>query len=195
MPNVNSPYGFRPYNHGAGGTPGRLGRYFIASALAQNLFIGDPVTLTGTNRFVTICTVATGMILGSFQGCRYVDSQGNVQFARNWVTGTVATGLTPGDAGPEALVADDPEQLFTVQMNTATGMVAADVGNTADFVAGAGNALTGISAFQLDQTSLGASQQLRIVDLARFPDNDFGQFAKAVVQVFNHVYRNINTGL
>lgn len=194
MPNVNSPYGLRPVNHGAGGIPGRLGRYFVASGLAQNLFTGDPVTLTGTNRNITICAVATGMILGSFQGVRYTDSAGNIQFARNWVTGTVATGLQPNES-PEALVADDPEQLFTIQVSGAAGLVAADVGQTIDLLAGAGNALTGISGFLADQASLGASQQLRIVDLYRLPDNDFGQYAKAVVQCFNHVYRTINTGI
>lgn len=195
MPNVNTPYGFKPLNQGAGGgIPGRIGRYWVASGLAQNLFIGDPVTITGSDRNITICTASTGKILGSFAGVRFVDSAGNVQFVRNWVSGTVATGLVPGDQ-PEALVFDDPEQHFSIQMSTATGMVAADVGQTADFVAGAGNALTGISGFLLDQTTLGTSKQCRIVDLLRVPDNAFGQFAKAVVQIFQHVYRSTNTGL
>jgi hypothetical protein len=194
MPNINTPFGFRPYNHGVGGTPNRLGRYFLASALAQALFIGDPVVITGTDRFITIAT-ATNQMLGSFQGARFVDAGGNVQFVRNWVSGTVASGLTPGDAGPEALVADDPEQWFQIQVSAVAGLVAADVGQTADFVAGAGNALTGISGFLLDQTTLGASKQCRVVDLVRNPDNAFGQFAKAVVQILKHVYKASNVGL
>lgn len=193
MPNLNTPFGFRPYNHGAGGIPNRLGRYWIASGLAQNLFIGDPVVITGTDRNVTIAT-ATNMMLGSFQGARFVDAAGNVQFVRNWVSGTVASGLVPGDS-PECLVADDPMQFFLIQVSAAAGLVAADVGQEADFVAGAGNALTGISAFLLDQTSLGASKQCRIVDLFRSPDNAFGQFAKAVVQIMKHVYTSANTAL
>lgn len=193
MPNVNTPFGFRPYNHGVGGTPNRLGRYWLASGLAQNLFIGDPVVITGSDRNITIAT-ATNQMLGSFQGARFVDSAGNVQFVRNWVTGTVANGLVPGDQ-PEALVADDPEQWFQIQVSAAAGLVAADVGQTADFVAGAGNALTGISGFLLDQTTLGASKQCRVVDLVRSPDNSFGQFAKAVVQILKHVYKATNTGI
>lgn len=195
MPNVNRPMGFQPIQHGAGGVPGRSGSYSIASELAQDLFTGDLVTLTGTGRNITVATVATGMILGSFQGCRYVDAQGNVVFAKHWPSGTVAKALHPGGFACEAIVADDPFQYFLAQMDDTAGLVVADVGNAADFIAGAGNALTGISGHQVDQSSLGDAQQLRIVDLWRAPDNDYGQFAKAVVQIRNHVYLNINTSI
>lgn len=192
--NTNTPFGFKPHRHVAGGTPGRLGGYFIASALATDLFKGDAMTLTATSKRVTVATVATSSILGAFAGVQYVDSQGEVRFARYWPTGTVATGLQPGQ-DPECQIFDDPDQLFIAQVDDTAGLVAADIGQTADFVAGAGDTTTGVSGHQLDQSSLGSSQQFRIVDLYRIPDNAFGQYAKAVCQVFNHVYRSTNTGI
>lgn len=194
MANLNTPFGFKPWQHIAGGTPGRIGSYNIASGLGSNIFTGDLVVITGTGLNITVATVATGRILGSFAGCRYADSMGEIKFALYWPTGTVATGLQYGDS-PEALVHDDPKQTFLAQVDDTAGLVAADVGQTADFVAGAGDTNTGISGHQVDQSSLSTSQQLRVLRLAPQPDNAYGQYAKALVEIINHVYQAGNTGI
>jgi len=192
MANVDRAAGLLPTRHGAGGTPSRFGAYEIASALAQDLFAGDPVVLTGVGRRITIATAGdANLITGVFAGCRYVDANGEVQFRPRWPTGTVATGITPGE-DPEALVYDDPGQEFIIQVSGGAGLVVADVGQMGNFVAGAGNAFTGRSAFQFDQTTLaGASKQLRILGLLRGPDNAYGQFAKARVLINNHSYGSL----
>lgn len=187
--NVDRPFGLTPTRHGAGGTPQRLGSYEIASGLAQDLFSGDPVVLIGTGRRITIATAGdANLITGVFAGCRYTDANGEVQFRPRWPASTVATGIQDGEE-PEALVYDDPRQEFVIQVSGSAGLVAADVGQMANFVAGAGNAFTGRSAFLLNQATLaGTSLQLRILGLSRIPENDYGQFAKARVLINNHSY-------
>ncbi len=190
MTNVDRPFGFTPTRHGAGGTPQRLGSYEIANGLASDIFAGDPVVLLGSGRTIDLATAGNALLItGIFAGCRYTDSEGNVIFSPKWVSGTVGTGLQRGDDNPEALVYDDPRMEFVVQVSSASGLVVADVGLLANFVAGSGNAFTGRSAALLDQTTLNASaRQLRILGLSRIPENDYGQFAKARVLINNHSY-------
>lgn len=190
MTNVDRPAGFLPTRHGAGGTPQRLGSYEIANGLASDIFAGDPVVLLGSGRTIDLATAGNAnLITGIFAGCRYTDANGDVQFRPFWASGTVGTGLQRGDDNPEALVYDDPRMEFVVQVSSASGLVVADVGLLANFVAGSGNAFTGRSAALLDQTSLNASaRQLRILGLSRMPENDYGEFAKARVLINNHSY-------
>jgi len=190
MTNVDRPFGFTATRHAAGGTPQRLGSYEIDNGLAEDIFSGDPVVLSGTGRQVILATAGNAnLIVGIFAGVRYTDANGDVQFKPNWVSGTVGTGLQRGEDNPEALVYDDPRSEFVIQVSSASGLVEADVGQLANFVDGAGNAFTGRSAYQLDQTTLNASaRQCRILGLSRIPENDYGQFAKARVLINNHMY-------
>lgn len=190
MTNVDRPFGFTPTRHGAGGTPQRLGSYEIDNGHPEDIFSGDPVVLSGTGRQVILATAGNAnLIVGIFAGVRYTDANGDVQFRPNWVSGTVGTGLQRGEDNPEALVYDDPRSEFIVQVSETAGLAEADVGQLANFVAGAGNAFTGRSGYQLDQTTLNASaRQCRILGLARIPENDYGEFAKARVLINNHMY-------
>lgn len=193
--NLNTPFGFRPIQapHG-GGVYGRLSAYEIPSAHAENIFTGDLVAMSGTGRRIVVATVATGAIVGSFQGVRYTNSLGEVKFMPYWPTGTVATGLHPGQ-NPEAIVADDPNQLFVAQVDDSTGLAEGDVGETMDFVAGAGNTATGLSGHQLDKSSADVNQQLRILGLARLPNNAYGQYAKAICKIRVHQLAETFAGL
>jgi len=190
MTNVDRPFGFTATRHGAGGTPQRLGSYEIENGLAENIFSGDPVVLTGTGRRIVLATAGNAnLIVGIFAGVRFTDARGDVIFEPNWLSGTVGTGLQRGEDNPEALVYDDPRSEFIVQVSSASGLAETDVGLLANFVAGTGNQFTGRSAYELDQTTLNASaRQLRILGLSRIPENDYGEFAKARVLINNHSY-------
>lgn len=194
MANRNTPFGFKPFYAPGGGNFGRQGGYEVASATGSDIFNGDLVALTGTRRRITVATVATGYILGSFHGVRYVTSLGDIRFAPYWPNGLVASGLTPG-ADPEALVHDDPNQEFMAQVDDTAGLTTADIAETADFVAGAGSAATGQSAHQIDQSSFDVSQQLRILALAPLPDNEYGQYAKAICKIRMHQLAEAFAGL
>lgn len=182
--NVDRPAGLIPVRHRAGGTPGRLGAYTIASALAENIYSGDPVDLTGTGRNIALATAGTdNPIVGIFAGVNYVDSNGEQQFRPRWPSGTVATEI-------EAFVYDDPNMEFVGQVDDTLGLVEAEVGLNANLVAGAGSNFTGRSAWQIDKTGMAvtATLQVRILGLARRVDNDYGQFAKARVFINRHRY-------
>ena len=187
MTNVDRPSGLLPRRHRGGGTPQRIGAYTIASALAENIYSGDPVDLTGTGRNISLATAgADNPIVGIFAGVKYVNSDGDQIFRPRWPTGEVATEI-------EAFVYDDPFQEFVAQVDGAAGMIEADVGLNANLVAGAGSNFTGRSAWQIDNTGVATTItfQVRLLGLARAvsaSENDYGQFAKARCYINRHRY-------
>ena len=185
MSNPKSPAGLLPLRHGNGGTM-RTNRYYIAGALAANIYRGSAVIATGTSKQITVATAAsTTLLIGVFKGCFYVDATGNTQFRPYWGSGqTIATGSIV-----EAEVFDDPNMFYAIQVSGTAGLVAANVGLLANLVIGTGSTVTGNSADMLDQTTIGSGAQLRIEELQQQSSpqqtgslNAYGQYAKAVVR-------------
>lgn len=168
MANLDAPNGFSPSYHLHGGTVRYNGAYTIASALASNIFLGDTVieTTTGNGTDIDVGIVG-GANLGIFAGCRYTAANGDVVWAKQWVSGTA----TLGGVAAEAFVYTDPNIVFTAQV--AGTIASTDIGNLADIVAGAGSAATGISGFELSATTAGTIAQFRILRLAPQPDGIF----------------------
>jgi hypothetical protein len=186
--NINNPSGFTPVKHMAGGTPNRTntsGDYSIAGALASNIYRGSLVKPTGTGNNIDVVAAGANPSLGSFKGCNYVDAGGSVQFRPYWGSGqTTVTGSTV-----EALVWDDPELLFDAQVSGTAGLANTNIGNTANVVIGTGSTLTGNSADMVDQSTLSNSsttQQLQIQSLRQLTNNNYGQYARALVTIFLH---------
>jgi hypothetical protein len=186
MANLNSPAGLLPLRHANGGTM-RSNRYYIAGALAANIYRGSMTKATGTSKQITVAGSSdTTLNLGVFKGCFYVDAGNNTQFRPYWGSGqTIATGSIV-----EAQVFDDPNMLYAIQVSGAAGLVAANVGLLANLVIGTGSTLTGNSGDMLDQTTIGSGAQLRIEELQQYSSpqqtgslNVYGQYAKAVVRM------------
>lgn len=196
--NVDRPNGLLPVRHGTGGTPGRLTAYAIADQLASNIFSGDPVKTTGLGNAlngvsnIDICA-AGDRAIGIFAGVRFVDANGEQQFRPRWITGQVTT--QDPRSPVEALVYDDPDMRFIIQVSGSAGLVAADVGQKIDYLVVAGNAFTGRSAFEADQSTLGGTGALKILALAHGINNDFGEFAKALVLIDEHENRSEVTAI
>jgi hypothetical protein len=174
-----APFGFRPargrWNHQALANP-----YTIASAYATAIGEGDAVILN-TNGTITAGTTNAD-IIGIFKGVEYDDADGKRVFKKNWVASTVATNIV-------AYVYDDPGTLFEVQCSGSLALTS--VGDQADLVAGTVNAQTGVSAQALNSTLAGAGsqKQFRIVELAPYPDNDWGDsFTVVRVMIARHQY-------
>jgi hypothetical protein len=188
--NVDRPNGLSPVKHGTGGTPQRLTAYAIDDAHPNDIFSGDPVMTTGSasalngRAFIDVCG-ASDFAVGVFAGVRYVDSNGEQQFRPRWIADTV---VQEDPRSPvEALVYDDPDMRFVIQVSGVAGLTAADVGQRADYLVAAGNAFTGRSGFELDQSTLGATGTLKILGLAGpAVNNDFGEFADALVLIADH---------
>lgn len=183
MANANTPMGLIPSRHFAGGMV-RHSQYQIASALASNIYCGSGVIAVGTNKRIDVAAAGSRLI-GVFDGVNYQDANG-AQFKRYWATGTaLATGTVA-----YANVYDDPFILFQIQVSSATGLVAADIGAIADLVIGTGSTATGQSADMLDQTTLTSTAatggQLFVQELYDLQGNAFGQYAKALVRINEH---------
>ena len=196
--NVDRPSGLIARRHGTGGTPGRLTAYAIADQLASNIFSGDPVKTTGVGNAlngvsnIDICA-AGDRAVGVFAGVRFVDANGEQQFRPRWTSGQVTT--QDPRSPVEALVYDDPDMRFVIQVSGAAGLVAADVGQKIDYLVVAGNAFTGRSAFEADQSTLGATGTMKILALAHGINNDFGEFANALVLIDEHENRSEVTAI
>lgn len=178
---LNTPVGFIARKPGNGGVAGRTNRYFIAGALASNIYRGSAVKPTTTSKNIDVC-VAGDRIIGVFHGCNYIDASGNIQFRPFWGSGqTILTGSLV-----EADIVDDPNMIFSIQVSGVAGLALADIGAFADIVVGVGSTATGNSADQLDQTTIATGTTLRIEELDSTTANNFGQYAKALVRITKH---------
>ncbi len=165
MSDVDAANGFTPLYHLHGGTVRYNGKYTIASALASNIFLGDPViqTVTGQGTDIDVAAAAE-VILGVFAGCSYTAANGDVVFAKQWVTGTV----TLGSVAAEAYVYTDPSIVYNVQCNATVD--SDEITEFMDIEYTAGNTATGVSAVELDVASaLATILQCRVIRFSAAP--------------------------
>ena len=169
-------FGFRPVMH-RNGAPynGAATKYYIADALNQALFVGDPVKLNGSGNTagtyadITIATAAAGNeLLGIIVG---------FEPKRSDLTVKHSAAATAGQEG-FAWVADDPDLLFTV-MEDADGenMVVGDIGNLGIAVAGTGDTSSGLSGWLLDSSDISSSTanaQYQALGIYNTPGNSLG---------------------
>jgi hypothetical protein len=172
MPNLDAPNGFVPVRHLKGGTVRYAdGKYTIASGLASDIFLGDPVIHTGSGTNIDVAvggpTSPSSHILGIFAGCAYTNAQGEPVWAKQWVSGTA----TLGAVDAEAFIYTDPDIVYSVQLGGS--ITAADIGQLADFLESpTGNTATGVSGAELEAV-FAAGTQFKILRLAAAPDGIF----------------------
>ena len=184
MANVNSPYGLRPIgNLSATGAQKQYG-YTIDDNQAGAIFQGDLVTLVGG--FLVKFAPATHVsAVGVFNGCFYNDPTTQKPTWKNYYPGSI--NITTGSI--QASVMDDPNQLFTIQVNGT--MTQAAIGNNADVTGSTtGSTVTGVSNMTLDFSTqgTGAALNLKIVGLYDLPNNELGANAQVVVKINEHRY-------
>ena len=181
MANTDKPRGLTPvrllsgapYNH-------QVERYAVDSAYATALFIGDPVIHAGSSDSAGVPQVEAGGTSGQYIGV---------------ITGIdpIRTDLEkkhiPASTGGYVYVATDPNIVYEIQEDSDTAtLAAADVGLNADLVAGAGDATTGRSGYELDSDSANTTNTLsvRILGLVQREDNEIGANAKWEVIINDH---------
>jgi hypothetical protein len=190
MPNVDAAFGLLPVGVLGGGTPQRNSAYRIASGYGSNIFTGSLVKSTGTTKQIALAAPGDRAV-GVFIGCEYVDANGDTRFSPYWPASTTLK------TGTEciAYVVDDPLAVFEVQASL--GFALADIGAVADVTAEAGVTRTGKSTMKLDSATISAtgSAQLKILDLVRRPDNEIGNYARALVMINEHELRGAMTAV
>jgi len=187
MANIDAPNGLSAVRHYTGAET-RTNSYKIASGLAENIGFGAAVKSTGTNKRVQLAGVGD-TIRGVFQGVQYRDTLGNIQFAKNWVSGTAT--LNSEDA--EALVYDDPNILFSIQASGA--FEGANIGLNADLTAGTATS-TGLSTAEVDSTTFTtATAQVKVIDYVRDDVNEVTTNARLLVLINEHELRSPTAGV
>ena len=183
MANVDKAFGLRPLgNLSASGSQKQYG-YEIADNQAGAIFQGDLVTLKD-GYILQFNPASHTAAVGVFNGCNYIDPTTGKPTWKNYYPGGV--NITQGKIIADVI--DDPNQLFIIQ-NDGTS-AAANYGKNADIVIGTGNTTTGVSANELDTSSIAttAALNLKIVGLWDTPNNSVGANAVVVVKINEHLY-------
>jgi hypothetical protein len=183
MANIDQAFGLRPIakvGSAPGGTTGTT-KYRITSG-AGAMFTGDIVKQANDGSVVQ--GTAGDAARGVFMGCFYTDpSTSKPRFNNTFPNGTAASDAI-------AFVADDPDQLFIAQQDSASAnAVVADLNLNANLVVGSGNTTTGISGMEIDSDSKNttATLNVKLIDFYDTPSNDAtANNSILVVKINNH---------
>ena len=183
MANVDKAFGLRPLgNLSATGAQKQYG-YQIADNQSGAIFQGDLVTLK--DGYILQFNPATHTAaVGVFNGCNYIDPTTGKPTWKNFYPGSI--NITQGTINADVI--DDPNQLFIIQ-NDETSQIS-NYGKNADVTVGTGNTTTGMSAMELDTSTIAttAALNLKIIGLYNVPGNTVGEFAVVVVKINEHLY-------
>ena len=157
------PFGLTPIRYKSGAPyNGAANLYSVAAGETNNIFIGDPVIISGTGDAAGVPGVAraaadermTGVVVG-------FAPKDNVAAGS---TTAINRGYRAASEADYLLVADDYNLLFAVEEDAVGGALATtDIGNNADLVAGTGSVYTKRSGYMLDSsTKATTSAQVRI---------------------------------
>jgi len=184
MANVDKAYGLRALgNLSATGSQKQFG-YQIADNQAGAIFQGDLVTLKD-GYILQFDPSSHTAAVGVFNGVFYTDPTTGKPTYKNYYPGSVniTTGIISAD------VIDDPNQLFVIQADE--DVVQADFGKNADVVVGTGSTTTGVSAMELDSSTIATTAALNLKLVAKWdiPSNELGSAnTQVVVKINEHLY-------
>jgi len=183
MANVDKASGLRALgNLSATGSQKQFG-YQIADNQAGAIFQGDLVTLKD-GFILQFDPSSHTAAVGVFNGVFYTDPTTGKPTFKNFYPGSV--NITTGTI--QADVLDDPNQLFVIQSDE--DIVQADFGKNADVTVGTGSTTTGLSAMELDSSTIAttAALNLKLVGIYDTPGNALGNFCEVVVKINEHLY-------
>lgn len=157
MANIDRPCGARPY-----GKVLRITRYKVGSD-ATVIYPGDFVKMAADG-YVDTATGGTGnVLLGAAVG--------------------YSAGTTAGEVG----VYDDPEQLFTMQVDDASVTSQASIGLNFAFTAAAGDATRMMSTHEIDgDTGTTSTEQLRVIKRDPHVKVGWNTSTRLVVRINEH---------
>jgi len=164
-------------SQGMDGYTGNFNEFNIAPANTSKIHTGDPVVMNGgfVEEFSgnSAGAVAAAPIVGVFQGCRYVDSNGDYVFRNMWDGGA-------GRSDAIAHIAMPPHSLFYIKGDNGVAFTQADVGTRRAMVYAAGSDIYGDSRVTLGAVS--ATGPVAIQRLAPLPGNAWTN-AEPIIEV------------
>ena len=196
MANAIAPRGLVPVRHTDNSVyvgPGSL--YWVPATDANQIFVGDPVVVTGQGDAngvpsVTLATAGTGnYITGAMMG---IVPGGGPILPELPITRDMPV-YRQANVGQYILVADEENVLFEIQEDSVGGaLTPAACSNNANLIGAAGNTQYGYSGWQLQSSSVAttATLQLRIMRAVQRVDNTIGTNTKWYVRINLHSIRN-----
>ena len=168
MSSTNAPFGMRPAFHPSGLDRASALVDGITSTYSTAILKGQPVKMdTGG---VIVVAAAGDAFLGCFSGVEWTDTTGRRRVSNNW---PASTAYQTGSC--IAYFYNDPNIVYEIQ--AAGSLAQTSIGDEADLSnTTAGSTTTGLSACTLSTTLAGSgtSAQMRIINLAPYPDNAWG---------------------
>jgi hypothetical protein len=175
MSSTSAPFGLRPAYHPSGLDRAQALANGIPSAYNTDIFKGQPVRYQTTaigGTLGTICPATTsGAWVGSFAGVEFTDTTGRARVSNYWPANTA---YTAGSC--TAYFYNDQNIVYEIQSDATIAQTS--IGNEYNFASvTAGSTTTGLSACLLGvSTAVGsaAQGQMRVVDIAPYPGNAWG---------------------
>ena len=182
MSATSAPFGLRPAFFPTGLERAQALANGITSAYSTDILKGQPVKY---NNGVINEVTSTEAFVGAFAGVEWTDTTGRRRVSNYWPA------LTTYQAGScIAYFYNDPLIVYEIQADGAVAQTS--IGDNANFSnLTAGSNVTGLSQCTMSSSLTGSSTfgQLRIVDLAPYPDNAWGDAYTIVrVQVAEHQF-------
>ena len=168
MSSTNAPFGMRPAFHPSGLDRASALVDGITSTYSTAILKGQPVKMDTAG--VIVVAAAGDSFLGCFSGVEWTDTTGRRRVSNNW---PASTAYQTGSC--IAYFYNDPNIVYEIQ--AAGSLAQTSIGDEADLSnTTAGSTTTGLSACTLSTTLAGSgtSAQMRILNLAPYPDNAWG---------------------
>lgn len=168
MSSTSAPFGLRPAFHPSGLDRAQALAGGIASGYATAILKGQPVKYV-TGGVINVAAAGDSFV-GAFAGVEWTDTTGRRHVSNYW---PASTAYQTGSC--VAYFYADQNIVYEIQTDGTMAQTAigdeADLSNTT-----AGSTTTGLSAATLSATLAGAgnSAQCRILDIAPYPDNNWG---------------------
>ena len=179
MSSTNAPFGLRPAFHPTGFDRAQALANGIASAYNTDILKGQPVKLNSSGNIVV--AAAGDSFQGAFAGVEWTDTTGRRRVSNYWPANTA---YVAGSC--VAYFYNDPNIVYEIQADGSLAQTAiGDQANLSNTTAGSNT--TGLSQCTLSTTLAGAGNtaQMRIVDIAPYPDNAWGDAYTVVRATIN----------
>jgi hypothetical protein len=183
MSATSAPFGLRPAFHPSGLDRAQALAGGIASGYNTQILKGQPVAYSPSNGTIVAITASSTQATwsGAFAGVQWTDTTGRARVSNYWPANTA---YTAGSC--VAYFYNDQNIVYEIQADGS--MAQTTIGNEYLFTnVTAGSSTTGLSQATLGAaTAVGNGQpgQMRVVDIAPYPGNDWGD-AYTIVRVVN----------
>ena len=178
MSATNAPFGLRPAFHPSGLDRAQALAGGIPSAYNTDILKGQAVLYVAGSGVIEPVNATGDAVSGAFAGVEWTDTTGRRRVSNYWPANTAyQTGSCV------AYFYNDPNIVYEIQADGAVAQTAIGLdANLSNFAAG--STTTGLSQATLNASvlSTGVQGQVQILDIAPYPDNNWGD-AYTIVRV------------